>query len=750
MKRFVVIIFFIVSVVFGFNVCAKASDTIVNNYARVTSLNNFNSIDPDTLQLDSLLDKSSKQLFFDGDTVLIHQTKGAIFGYPSTDIKKAGTLIDVGATGSFEIHIVKKVDVLNKYLILQGNLHLHPDFINIGGYKAFNANHILQVVKVFTYRKKRIINKTITSIPWDSISKKGGIVAIIGDSIKLGGNIDVSGKGFLGADPGNIISTAHCSKEDSVKLKAFSFLRNAFDSSGLKGESFIVFDSLPRGRKPARTGGGGGNGYFAGGGGGGNYNSNSGSDNSGGDGGDEGASCGMSTTTNTGGLAGLSNYIVYNNSNNVAALFGGGGGCSIQSATLKATKGGNGGGIILIMANYLDGNGFSINANGSSVLDSASSGAGGGGAGGTILLDINKYKNSIVSAQGGNGGSTIKNLLDGSHGGGGGGGLIWYNGVKPDSVNVIRGVRGNPPWWDSRNAQNGRSGGTITSLRLPLYNFLYNIMPANQEVCEADVPMQIKATDPKGGVNYEYLWQKSVNLSIWDSVGNAKLFQPPSLMVTTYYRRIVRALTNDNNLITTDTSYAVKINVLPKIVNNTIVKDTIEICKGLKFPYVHANNLLSGGNGKFKYKWQDSSSVWHSSGMADSSYYRHPDSIKSIYIRLYVTSGACKSYTPMVKITVWQPISADSIAQSQWVEKGRMSKPLTSLGSLSGGSSIYTYLWQQSKNGLSWSSASIPNTLIGYTTPYFDSTRFYRRIVYSGQYNTCKDTSNNLKITIID
>ena len=60
----------------------------------------------------------------------------------------------------------------------------------------------------------------------------------------------------------------------------------------------------------------------------------------------------------------------------------------ITSSANPATPGGNGGGLVIILADTLESNGYSILSNGQTVSAVADAGAGGGGAGGTIALDI--------------------------------------------------------------------------------------------------------------------------------------------------------------------------------------------------------------------------------------------------------------------------------------------------------------------------------------------------------------------------
>ncbi len=183
------------------------------------------------------------------------------------------------------------------------------------------------------------------------------------------------------------------------------------------------------GRGNLANAGGGGNAQESGGGGGGNGSA-------GGNGGND------ALDTANGGIGGRA--LSYSNS--VRRVFmGGSGGCPGPNDEDKFLAGSNGGGIILIRANQINGNGHSILANGvDEPIDSSASlfPGGGGGAGGVVLLDVGSYSSSVtVQANGGKGGDTRLSCTAGP-GGGGGGGCIWFSGSSSTPTNVTRSVNG--------------------------------------------------------------------------------------------------------------------------------------------------------------------------------------------------------------------------------------------------------------------------------------------------------------------
>jgi len=102
---------------------------------------------------------------------------------------------------------------------------------------------------------------------------------------------------------------------------------------------------------------------------------------------------------------------------------GGGGGGSHDNLSLAGQTGGDGGGIIFIIANSLSNSG-TISANGADgTATTDRRGASGGGAGGSILIQANSFTNSnTVTATGGTGGAASADI-NGPGGGGGGGGV---------------------------------------------------------------------------------------------------------------------------------------------------------------------------------------------------------------------------------------------------------------------------------------------------------------------------------------
>ncbi|MGC8824118.1 MAG: gliding motility-associated C-terminal domain-containing protein [Bacteroidales bacterium] len=703
-----------------------------NESVRVDSIHNYNQNNEDTIYIANLL--SSIQ---DSDIVLLHQAKGIKWNYASGTIAS-----DYGFAGRFELLIVLKRSG-QSVIVRNVTRNESESYVPKG----------LQLVRVGRFtdiRTTKIISSPIQAEPWDG--EKGGILCIIADTLKLLANISASGCGYKGGQPVNS-STVVCRQSDSVTLDQKNFPLSKIQWAGLKGESVVDADtSYIRGNAPQYSGGGGGNGYHSGGGGGGNFYP-------GGLGGYEALICGASPDT-IGGRGGKGMGSGLLNGFGPIVTFGGGGGCSTQKNGFTATKGGNGGGIIIIMANVLVGNNYIIASNGQSVTDTATAGAGGGGAGGTIVLDVNEYLTKVrVQLRGGNGGSVVTTPPIPGMGGGGAGGYLRFNGNnKSDNItlDITPGNPGNilPPI--NKNAGAGIIGFAKGNFVMPVKDFLFNLMPANQEICEGDTPNFIKASVPKGSTNvFKYEWWQSADKVSWTKIDTAtrRVYQPPALFSTTYYRRIVHAVDTGNNILVSDTSFIYTIKVWPKITSNTIHTDTFAVCKGIPMPQVNGS-LPAGGNGSFSYLWQDSSRTsptWKPAIGINNGVNYQPTYTDTIYLRRYVTSRVCKSISNRVGIMVLPPLQNTFITDTQWVSLGNTFAPLQAQNA-TGGDGSYTYIWQKSSNGVTWLTidSSSNNNIQIIAPPTLPDTQYFRRIVYSGLFNTCKDTTKALPLYALD
>ncbi len=723
-----------------YNQCGAQDTTIINKYARIISIQNADTTDVDSVEV------SNAGIFASGDTVLFIVMKGAeIYTHDDDpDPNYWGHIYDINNTGIYNILLVN--DTVGNYIIFTTILR------KLGTKKP---GEIYQLVKVRGGQSVYEVNKPHTCKAWNPAEGTGGVFALIaGRKIVLNDVIDVTGKGFRGGDPNT--PTTDYFKGNCTEAKLGFHAEVDVDSSGRKGEG-IVYEGFPytRGNYFCASSGGGGNGKYSGGGGGSNFGP-------GGNGGKESASC--SPVPNLGGLSGSMDPYYYSNSGQFPnrIFMGGGGGTSTQNldSSRFATKGGNGGGIIILITDTIEAKeANAIRARGGDVSDPATAGAGGGGGGGVIILDANTYIGEItVDVGGGNGGWTKHPDDTTGPGGFGGGGVIWYSGnTLPGNVmkKIGCGQAGQHitgEFWGASNTSD-QKGDTINKLLIPLSGFLFNVMPDDQDICEGISPVPFYASIPKGGNGpgtYTYTWQHSDDMNNWsdapenDTIKNDSIyyFSGP-LADTTYFRRIVYSGA------TTDTSLILTINVLPALQNNNIVPDDT-ICKGSVIPDLKDSTFFNiiGGDGTYTFLWESrtASTSWNSTGVTDTILTGQTP-FETTYYRRVVRSHVCKNTSNSDTITVLDNIHDNLIAPDDTICEDDNRLPVIGQN-VSGGDGEYRYLWQSGMDTLNWIPAKTPNDQKEYDPDTLKSTRYYRRLVYSGSDDACIDTSNFVKVLV--
>lgn len=415
---------------------ASAQTTIggvVNTYEKVLRMELSNS---STCAVDCVVEDATG--FAADDEVLVIQMQGAYLNLD--DSPTFGSIREYAGAGYMVIGTISS--------ITQPDVNVSEYFISIDGFDTepwFDATQGVQLVRVADYSSTSTtavteVTSTVTAQAWNG--ETGGVIAIHADKLVLSADVDASGAGFQGGDK-SVISTGSYFQNSRGWVYTTDNATYIY-AAGFKGEGIGRIDQGPRtrlmlrdrigGRGYRANGGGGGNGYNAGGGGGGN----------GGEGGHGGYQ------KNTAGLAmvgGRGGRIVDPEQPDlfVRAWMGGGGGGG--HATDSGTGGGNGGaggGIVLIIADEVEGNGYTIMANGDVGDDGTADGAGGGGSGGMVLLEVTTYTNEVISpdlkveVKGGGGGDAVGTASECyGTGGGGSGGYVWFSqSSTPTNLNV--------------------------------------------------------------------------------------------------------------------------------------------------------------------------------------------------------------------------------------------------------------------------------------------------------------------------
>jgi len=724
---------------------------VINKYASIKTI--ISSDSQDSIVLQNLIPEdwgSDDDDWAAGDTVMVYCVKGGNI------LPADGTMGNPRFSGKYAFLIINEILFgADTTVVLNNNM---GDEIN-----PLSAGEVGQLIKVRSYHSAEVVGD-VTAQPWDGST--GGVVTMfVSTSLRLGADIDVSGLGFQGADEDALYEGA-CSSADTA---LYSDLNYAMDNvlAGKKGEgiSSTLFTML-RGKGRNINGGGGGNGKLSGGGGGSNASS-------GGRGGGESGDCGPGVN-DPGGIGGMAldpvGGLYYLNFDEIIfptlnlwnrIFFGGGGGSGVNIPSRdEEAPGGNGGGLVVIMADTIDGTGGGwIRSDGASVNTVVDGAGSGGGGGGGIILDVSGYKNNPrLSAVGGDGGSTNHPTDTTGPGGGGGGGIYWLAGNLEPGVNPLTESHSQGGQWKSSigfGATDGSKPQRKDGLEIPLRGFLFNAVPSKFWVCSDQVPDPLVASKPRGGSGaYTYQWvDSSATQNQWMEIpgatGQSLSFSTP-LADTTWFRRIVK---ESPQVLPADTSARIAVYVHQAITNNTIAApDTV--CLG-DIPEAFVSVGLPGsglGVGTYTYLWQkdEGSGYEAAEGVNTGTGYQAPGLDVSTNFARITKSGVCIDTSAALTATVLLPISGNLIADKDTICYNTRPDLITQkAGENIGGGNFpadMRYQWESGPAETGPWTEEAGAIASSYRPSELTATTWYRRVALSGNDDACIDNSNAVEI----
>ncbi|HAE14023.1 MAG TPA: hypothetical protein DCG24_07305 [Bacteroidetes bacterium] len=484
------VLFFMPAVLWG----QTSISGIINTYTKVLAVDFCNN----NVVVESAIG------FIEGDQVLLLQMSGATLDQSNT--ATYGTITDVGLAGNYEILTI--ADVVFNVITFEETMERY--------YDAFDGK--VQLVTIPHYNDVDIDGE-VTAAEYDG--SKGGVVIFFADgTVTFNNEIDLTGQGFKGGDDySHLLCYGGTGNYDGYSCSEVEYCGSR------KGEGIgkqLGTDSLGRGAPG--NGGGGGNDSNTGGGGGSNFGT-------GGQGGQRlnvgAGDCGGSYPGQGG------KPLTYSNADNKIYM-GGGGGSGDQNEN-DGSRGADGGGIVIIRADEIVGNGWAIKVNGRSVFEVAGRDAGGGGGGGgTVLLDVATYTGTInVQSIGGDGGDVDNNLDNVScngPGGGGSGGMLWVTnaslpaGITFTSTGGQAGMTINPTApaacnGSTNGATAGTAGGFLTGLVLPEPTTIFipltlEVTPDMAVICQGESVDLSAITDGTGVLTYQ--WNDPDNSTVTD------------------------------------------------------------------------------------------------------------------------------------------------------------------------------------------------------------------------------------------
>jgi hypothetical protein len=705
---------------------------VINKYAKV------NSISPGFI----IVPLSQVTQFSANDYVLLIQMQGVgiqtIQGSYGVNVQSL-----IGTPGAYEFLQILSVNNGTGQITFTRNI-----FIN-----TYNVAGNVQLVQVPFYDSPTV-SANLISQPWNSTTGTGGVLALLaGKQLTLNADIDVTGQGFAGAL--GVPGIGEC-VYTNVPVNSLDSYNSSWNNAGLKGEGVAIHDftatllypTHAKGQGRNFSGGGGGNGWFAGGGGGSNRGK-------GGDGGLEKFVFGLcGNDPHEGGYGGMN---ILGSIIQDGIFPGGGGGASTQLSGSTASAGGNGGGIVIIVTDSIDGNNHFIRSNGVTALSALSdAGAGGGGAGGSIALSFQGFNSQLqIATTGGNGGTNTGGF---GEGGGGGGGLIWLStSSMPASVSNASVANGTPAPTIAAEGTGEIKYNFFPKLNGFLFNSIRSKVTGNQvdSVCSNVLYGQIIGSQPVGGTPpFTFQWQSSTTsatagFSAAPGTNNQQNYTPSALLTqTTWFRRVITDSSTPS--VITDISLPVRIIVHPFIKNN-VIGNPDTLCYGQNASSLHPILTLQDGNGKYSYIWELSTdnTVFTNASVSTASYLPPAGLIQTTWYRRTVNSGSCVNVSAGVRINVLDTVRNNSILTlPQEICQGMNFVNLTGSATptLSGGDDTYRYIWESSANGITWVTATGTINGVNYdpveSASYFPGQEYFRRVVFSGSNDVCKNISH--------
>lgn len=156
----------------------------------------------------------------------------------------------------------------------------------------------------------------------------------------------------------------------------------------------------------------------------------------------------------------------------------------------------------------------------------------------------------------------------------------------------------------------------------------------------------------------------------------------------------------------------------------------------------------TGATGAYTYQWQSSSDGSSFSNISDetSTTYSPGALTANTWYRRAETSGTCGTvYTSSIKMTVYSDFSVGSIGSAQTICYNATPATLTNSVSPTGGTGAYTYQWESSSDGSSFSDISSA-TSATYSPGALTADTWYRRTDTSG---SCGSTNtSSIKVTV--
>jgi plastocyanin len=258
--------------------------------------------------------------------------------------------------------------------------------------------------------------------------------------------------------------------------------------------------------------------------------------------------------------------------------------------------------------------------------------------------------------------------------------------------------------------------------------FAAGTIGSDQAVCKTYPSAPITTTILPVGQSIQNLWQVSDNNASWTDITGATndYYDAGVLSASKFFRKKVTGSCG------TGYTNSVKITVNDELQGGTIGND--QSIAYNTTPSLLTGTLPTGGSGTFTYQWYYSVNnidwqVVITSG--DGKDYQPGVLSQKTYFKRKVTGGSCgEKYSNTVTVTVFDSILPGFVSDAQSICYNTV-PALLSGTSPGGGTGQYSYQWQYSLQGVTWSDIA-SEVGISYRPDALKVNTYYRRAVTSG------------------
>lgn len=267
------------------------------------------------------------------------------------------------------------------------------------------------------------------------------------------------------------------------------------------------------------------------------------------------------------------------------------------------------------------------------------------------------------------------------------------------------------------------------------------IAPTLNEYCGVPASIELEASMPEGGDGtYTYAWERSIDGGEFLDLGiNTKDLDDASLTVPGEYeyRRIVTSGLCDPSI-----SNVVKITLYPELSAN-VITGTEGYCN-MGTDVILTGSTMSGGDGTYNYLWEREKNEegFVEVGTEANYHETEPLSLGTYKYRRTVTAGVCSSTSEVLTISVYPPITNNTIVAPETTNYCSTSEGFVIDGAIpEGGSGNFMYQYERKYNDGAWAAVGGNAASLEVTSLDEPGTYQYRRIVLG---NACEENISNI------